>query len=64
MSTRPTPANATAAIRPKVTVPAFQEKRRLGQPLAEPRKQFRKRPPIHPLHRVRTDTRFFDDVMD
>jgi 3-methyl-2-oxobutanoate hydroxymethyltransferase len=33
MSTRPTPANPTAAIRPKVTVPAFQEKRRLGQPL-------------------------------
>ncbi|HLA79994.1 MAG TPA: 3-methyl-2-oxobutanoate hydroxymethyltransferase [Vicinamibacteria bacterium] len=33
MSTRPIPASPAAAIRPKVTVPAFQDKRRLGQPL-------------------------------
>ncbi len=33
MSARPTPAGTNGVIRPKVTVPVFQEKRRLGQPL-------------------------------
>lgn len=33
MSTRPTSISPAGTIRPKVTVPAFQEKRRLGQPL-------------------------------
>ena len=33
MSTRPTSIIPAGTIRPKVTIPAFQEKRRLGQPL-------------------------------